>query len=180
MDQVQVVGSAGEPFQQAPHRGDRDRHGPGRGFGGGFAGRDGLQGQGVLLSGFAAPGAFHCRAGRHQRRQELPKRRRLDLPSFLRHRQRRRLPFPRSQCVSAVPGIGQHHRSVRGAGCPLRPRVRRTALQPLLRWRTGAANVLRRRTDRATACCWALTRPCNGRWASARCKCTPATKCWTS
>ncbi len=43
----------------------------------------------------------HRRPGRHQRRQELPERRRQRLPSVLRHHQGRRLPRPRSQRLSA-------------------------------------------------------------------------------
>ena len=43
---------------------------------------------------FAAPSPLHCRAGRHQRRQELSQRRRQHSPPVLRHRQGRRLPRP--------------------------------------------------------------------------------------
>ena len=43
----------------------------------------------------APPGPLDRRAGRHQRRQELPGRRRQHLPPLLRHRQGRRLPRPR-------------------------------------------------------------------------------------
>ena len=44
-----------------------------------------------------APRALHRRAGRHQRRQELPERRRQRLPPVLRHGQGRRLPLARGQ-----------------------------------------------------------------------------------
>ncbi len=46
------------------------------------------------LPGLAAAGAQHRRAGRHQRGQELPERRRQHLAPLLRHRQGRRLPGP--------------------------------------------------------------------------------------
>ena len=43
----------------------------------------------LLLPGLAAPRPLDRRAGRHQRRQELPERRRLGAPAVLRHRQGR-------------------------------------------------------------------------------------------
>ena len=43
---------------------------------------------------------------------------------------------------------GEHHRPVRGAGRPVRPRVRRPAGQPLVRRRPGVPHVLRPRPDR--------------------------------
>jgi hypothetical protein len=52
-------------------------------------------------------------AGRHQRRQELPERRRLGASPVLRHDQGRRLPGPRSERPSPRRGVGQHHRPVR-------------------------------------------------------------------
>ena len=48
-------------------------------------------------------------------------------------------------------GVGEHHRPVRGAGRPLRPRVRRPARQPLLRRRPGLPHLLRPRPDRPAA-----------------------------
>ena len=93
----------------------------------------------------------HRRAGRHQRREELPERRRQRLPAVLRHRQGRRLPLARGQRLPPGPGVGQHHRPVRRAGRAVRPRVRRPARQPLLRRRPGLAHVLRPRPDRPAA-----------------------------
>ena len=45
----------------------------------------------------------------------------------------------------------RHHRPVRGPGRALRPRVRRPARQPLVRWRPGEPHVLRPRPDRPAA-----------------------------
>ena len=49
----------------------------------------------------AAPRALDRRAGRHQRRQELPQRRRQRLPPVLRHGQGRRLPLSRVERLPA-------------------------------------------------------------------------------
>ena len=98
-----------------------------------------------------APRPLDRRAGGDQRRQELPQRRRQRLPAVLRHRQGRRLPLPRGQRLPPRPGVGEHHRPVRGAGRPLRPRVRRPARQPLVRRRPGLPHLLRPRPDRPAA-----------------------------
>ena len=49
----------------------------------------GYQGEVLLLSGQPAPRPLDRRPGRHQRRQELPERRRLGPPAILRYRQGR-------------------------------------------------------------------------------------------
>src|SRR5256712_490054 len=99
-----------------------------------------------------AAGALDRGAGRDQRRQELPERRRLGVPTVLRHDQGRRLPRARGQRVSAGRGQRQHHRPVHGPGCPVRARVRRLAGESLLRRGPGRAHLLRARPDRpATA-----------------------------
>ncbi len=95
--------------------------------------------------------AQHRRAGRHQRREELPERRRQRLPALLRHGQGRRLPLARSQRLSARAAERQHHRPVRRAGRAVRARVRRPARQSLVRRRAGLAHVLRARPDRPAA-----------------------------
>ena len=64
-------------------------------------GRAGLQGEGLHLPRLAPPGPLDRRPGRHQRRQELPGRRRQHLPPLLRHGEGRRLPLPRGQRVPA-------------------------------------------------------------------------------
>ena len=56
-----------------------------------------------------------------------------------------------SNVLPAGRGQRQHHRPVRRAGRALRPRVRRPARQPLLRWRPGVAHLLRPRPDRPAA-----------------------------
>ena len=45
----------------------------------------------------------------------------------------------------------EHHRPVRGPGRAVRPRVRRPAGQPLVRWSAGLADLLRPRADRPAA-----------------------------
>ena len=60
-------------------------------------GRAGLQRRWLLLPGQPAARPLHRRPGRHQRRQELPERRRQRLPPVLRHREGRRLPRARGQ-----------------------------------------------------------------------------------
>jgi hypothetical protein len=105
----------------------------------------------LLLPGQPAPRPLDRRAGRHQRRQELPERRRQHPPPVLRHGQGRRLPRPRGQRLPPGRGVGQHHRPVRRAGRAVRARVRRPAGQPLLRRRPGVAHLLRPRPDRPAA-----------------------------
>ena len=69
--------------------------------------------------------APRSRAGRHQRREELPQRRRQRLPAVLRHDQGQRLRVERPPARRDQP---PDHRPVRGAGCAVRPRgVRRSA-----------------------------------------------------
>ena len=131
--------------------GHRGRHRPGRRLGRRHARRAGLQRQVLLLPGQPPPRAQHRRAGRHQRGQELPQRRRQRPAPVLRHDQGRRLPVPRGQRPPTGRGQRRHHRPVRGAGRAVRPRVRRAAGQPLLRRRAGVAHVLRARADRPAA-----------------------------
>ena len=66
-----------------------------------LAGRARLQRQVLLLPGLAPARPLDRGAGRHQRRQELPQRRRQHLPALLRHREGRRLPRPRGQRLPA-------------------------------------------------------------------------------
>ena len=89
---AQVRDEAGQPGQQAQVHDHRRRHRPGRRVGGRVARRAGLQRPELLHPGQPAPRAQHRRAGRHQRREELPERRRQRLPPVLRHGQGRRLP----------------------------------------------------------------------------------------
>ena len=90
-----------------------------------LAGRARLQRQVLLLPGQPAPRPLDRRPGRHQRRQELPERRRQRLPPLLRHGQGRRLPRARGERLPPRRAVGEHHRPVRGPGRALRPRVRR-------------------------------------------------------
>jgi hypothetical protein len=131
--------------------GHRGRHRPRRRLRRRDARRARLQREVLLLPGQPAPRPLDRRPGRHQRRQELPERRRQRLPPLLRHGQGRRLPRPRGQRLPPRRGLGQHHRPVRRAGRALRPRVRRPARQPLLRRRAGLAHLLRPRPDRPAA-----------------------------
>ncbi len=152
---------------------------PGRRVRGGHAGRAGLQRPVLLLPGHAPPGPQHRRAGWHQRRQELPERRRQRLAAVLRHHQGRRLPGPRGQRLPAGPGQRQHHRSVRGAGRAVRAGVRRAAGQPLVRRRPGVAHLLCPGPDRPAAPAGRLPgagAPGRGRDGHA---CIPAPRCWT-
>ena len=105
--QAPLRDEARQPGQQAQVHGHRGRLRPGRRGRRRLAGRARLQRQVLLLPGLAPPGALDRRAGRHQRRQELPERRRQRLPAVLRHRQGRRLPRPRGQRLPARPGLGR-------------------------------------------------------------------------
>ena len=89
--------------------------------------------------------------GRYQRREELPERQRLGIPSVLRHDQGRRLPRPRSQRLPHGRSRQPDHRPVRGTGRAFRPRIRRPAGQPFVRRRAGVAYVLRPRPDGSAA-----------------------------
>ena len=135
------------PANRRKYPDHRRRHRPRRRVGGGVARRARLPRQGVLHPRQPAPRPQHRGAGRHQRREELPQRRRQRLSPLLRHDQGRRLSRPRSQRLSPRADVGEHHRPVRGAGRAVRPRVRRAARQPLVRRRAGLAHVLRARPD---------------------------------
>ena len=74
----------------------------------------------------------------------------------------------------------EHHRPVRRAGRAVRPRVRRPARQPVVRWRAGVAHVLRPRPDRPAAAARRLPGARAPGRASARCSCTRAPRCSTS
>ena len=113
--------------------------------------RAGLQRQGVLHPRLAAPRPQHRRPGRHQRRQELPQRRRQRRAAVLRHGQGRRLPRPRGQRLSPGPDQRPDHRPGGRPGRAVRARVRRRPRQPLVRRRPGLAHLLRPRPDRAAA-----------------------------
>ncbi len=146
-----VRGPDRQPGQPAPALDHRGRHRAGRRVRGGDPGRGRLRREVVLLPGLPAPRALDRRPGRDQRGQELQGRRRLRLPALLRHDQGRRLPLARVERLPAGRGQPQHHRPVRGAGRPVRPRVRRPPRQPVLRRRTGVPHLLRPRPDRPAA-----------------------------
>ena len=97
------------PGQQAALHRDRGRHRPRRRVGRRLALRARLQGEGVLLPGLGAPRPLDRRAGRHQRGEELPERRRQRLSPVLRDDQGRRLPRPRGQRLP--PRRGERRRS---------------------------------------------------------------------
>ena len=150
---------AREPGEQAPLRHHRRRHRPRRRVGGRDASAElGYKVKVVTFHDSPRACALDRRAGRHQRRQELPERRRQHLPPLLRHDQGRRLPLPRGERVPARAGVGRHHRPVRRAGRAVRPRVRRPARQPL----ASAARRCRARSTHgarpASSCCSARTR----------------------
>ncbi len=142
---------AREPRQQAQAPRDRGRQRARGRRGRGVARRARLRRERLLLPGQPAPRALDRGAGRHQRGQELPERRRLGVPAVLRHGQGRRLPRARGQRLPPGRGLGRDHRPVRGAGRAVRARVRRDPRQPLVRRRPGLAHVLRARPDRPAA-----------------------------
>ena len=151
-------------------------------LGRGVARRARLQRPELLHPGQPAPRAQHRGAGRHQRRQELPERRRQRLSPVLRHGQGRRLPLARSQRLPAGAAAREHHRPVRRAGRAVRARVRRAARQPLVRRRAGVAHVLRARPDRPAAAARRLSvADAPGRRAAAS-SCSRAARCstWSS
>jgi succinate dehydrogenase / fumarate reductase, flavoprotein subunit len=61
--------------------------------------------------------------------------------------------------VYRLAGEQQYHRPVRGPGRSVRPRIRRTAFQPLLRRRPALQNILCARSDRPAAAARCLQRP---------------------
>ena len=129
----------------------RGRQRAGRRRGRGHAERARLQREVLLLPGLAPAGALDRGAGRDQRGQELPQRRRQHLPAVLRHGEGRRLPRPRGQRLPPGPDQRRDHRPVRGPGRAVRPRVRRAAGQPVVRRRAGLAHLLRAGPDRPAA-----------------------------
>ena len=111
---------AGEPGQPTEVHDHHRRHRPGRGVGGLVARRAGLQRQELLHSRQPTARAQHCRAGRHQRREELPERRRQHPAAVLRHDQGRRLPVARGERLPAGAAQREHHRPVRRPGRAVR------------------------------------------------------------
>ncbi len=153
----QPAGGPGRQPAQAHHH--RRGHGPGRRRRRRDPGRAGLQRPELLHPGHAPARPLGGGPGRHQRRQELPERRRQHLPPVLRHHQGRRLPLPRGQHLPPGPALDGHHRPVRGHGRALRPRVRRHPGQPLLRRRAGQPHLLRAGPDGPAAAAGRLQRP---------------------
>ncbi len=151
MGRAQVPREAREPGEQAEVHDHRGGQRPRRRVGRRVARGARLQGQAAHLPRLAAPRAQHRRAGRDQRGEELPQRRRQHPAPLLRHDQGRRLPRPRGQRLPARADEREHHRPVRRAGRPVRPRVRRPARQPLVRRRPGQPHVLRPGPDRPAA-----------------------------
>ena len=143
------------------------------------AGRAGLQRQVLLLPGQPAPRPQHRRPGRHQRRQELPERRRQRLPPLLRHRQGRRLPRPRGQRLPPGPDLGAtSSTSAWPRACPSPASTAAcstTARSAAPRSRAPSTPAARP----ASSCCSAPTRRSSGRSASARSRCTRAPRCST-
>ena len=178
--ELQVQHEVGQPEQQAQVQDHRRRHRPGRRVSGGDARRARLPGRRVHVPRLAPPGALDRRPGRHQRGEELPRRRRHDPPPVLRHGQGRRLPLPRGQRPPPRRGQRRHHRPDGRPGRALRPRVRRPARQPLLRRRAGLAHVLRPRARPASSCCSAPTSSSPARSASAACGSSTASSWSTS
>ncbi|CAA9405003.1 MAG: Succinate dehydrogenase flavoprotein subunit, partial [uncultured Pseudonocardia sp.] len=150
---------AGQPGEQAQDEGHRRGHRPGRRLGRGDAGGAGLPGRELLLPGQPPARALHRRAGRDQRREELPQRRRQRAPALLRHRQGRRLPRPGVQRAPPRRDQRADHRPVRGPGRSVRPRVRRPARQPVVRRRAGLPHLLRQGPDRPAAAAGRLPGP---------------------
>ena len=151
MGSAQVRDEAGQPGQQTEVHHHRRRNRTGGRIGRRVARRARLQGPELLHPGQSPPRAQHRRTGRHQCREELSERRRQRLPPVLRHGERRRLPVARSERLPPGAVEREHHRSVRRAGRAVRARVRRPARQPIVRRRTGLADVLRARSDRPAA-----------------------------
>ena len=151
MGSAQVRDEAGEPGEQAEVHGDRRRDRTGGRGGGRIARRARLQRRQPLHPGQPPPRAQHRGAGRHQRREELPERRRQRLSPLLRHDQGRRLPGARGQRLPARAAERQHHRPVRRAGRAVRARVRRAPRQSIVRRGAGVAHLLRARPDRPAA-----------------------------
>ena len=151
MGQAPLRDEAGESGQQAEIHGDRRWLRTRRRRRCRNDERARLQREVLLLPGFAAAGAQHRCAGRNQRRQELPERRRQRPAPLLRHGEGRGL--PRAGGERLPPGRGERpdHRPVRRAGRAVRPRVRRPPGQPLVRRRAGVADLLRSRANRAAA-----------------------------
>ena len=133
----------------------------------------------LLLSGFAAARAQHRGAGRHQRRQELPQRRRQHLPPLLRHGEGRRLPRPaRRTSTGWRRSASTSSTSAWRRACPSRANTAATSTTaPSAARRCPAPSTPAAR--RASSFCWAATRRWSGRSGWARSRCTRAPRCWT-
>ena len=104
---------ARQPRQPPQVRRHRRRHRPRRRRRRRHARRARLQREVLLLPGQPAPRALDRRAGRHQRREELPERRRQRPPPLLRHGEGRRLPRARVERLPPRRAQREHHRPVR-------------------------------------------------------------------
>src|SRR5688572_30538266 len=155
----------GEPREQAEVRRDRGGQRVGGGFGGGDTWGTRLSREVLLFPGQPAARAQHRRAGRDQRREELPERRRQRLPAVLRHDQRGRLPGARSERVSARGGEREYHRPMRGAGRAVRARVWGIAGEPFVWRRASLAHILRARPNRPAIVAWRVPGAVPADWA---------------
>ena len=162
-----------------PHRAG-DRRGAGRRLRGGHAVRAGLSRALPGLPRLAPARAQRGRAGRDQRRQELPERRRQRGAALPRDARGRRLPLARVERLPAGGAVRAHHRPRGGAGRALRARVRRPPRQPLLRRHAGLAHVLRARADRPAAPARAPTARWPRRKRRAASPCSRGARCSTS
>ena len=179
--QAPLRDEAGEPGEQAEIHGHRRRLGPRRRRRRGDAGRARLQREVLLLPGLAAPRAQHRRAGRHQRREELPERRRQHLPPVLRHDQGRRLPRARRR-TSTASRRSASTSSTSASRRACRSRASTAACSPTAR---SAARRCRARSTRAarpdSSCCSARTRRSRRQIAQGRREDVPARRrCSTS
>ena len=123
----------------------------------------------------------HRRAGRHQRGQELPERRRQRLPPLLRHGEGRRLPRPRGQRVPPRPGVSVDIIDQCVAqGVPFAREYGGLLDNRSLRRRAGVAHVLRPRPDRPAAAARRLPGARAPGARSATSSSTPGPRCSTS
>ena len=122
-------------------------------------GRARLPGRRVHVPRLAAPGALDRRPGRHQRREELPRRRRQRAPPVLRHGQGRRLPLARRPTCIASP------RSASTSSTRWWPRACRSPASTAA-CSTTAASAARRSAARSTPAARPASSCCSARTSS--------------
>ena len=160
---AQVRDEAGQPGEQAQVQGHRRRLRPRRRRRRRDPGRARLRRRVLLLPGLAAPRALDRRAGRHQRREELPERRRQRSTACSTTRSRAATSAPREANVHRLAEVSRSTSSISASRWACRSRAStaarsRTAASAARRCRARSTPAARPASSSCSACTPALSR----------------------